>query len=271
MSFITKSDIATTCDFGSQMSHYAALLSIAKKSGHEVLFIEETINNRWKLPLKEPFVHVPKTVSKHDLKDPKLDIITSSASNYKLDSQVNYDFQIELGSFTYFHEMRDEILEIYKFKDEIFEFSKNYINNIKTDDNDLLVSVHFRRGDYLQFSSLNLTMNYYIEAISNITSRYPNHNLKFLIFSNDIQWCKQNIVGECVFVENLNRYQDMCIMSLCDHNIIANSCFSWWGAYLNRSLNKNVICPHDYLNHPDLNHLVNGKYYPKEWTALNTL
>jgi hypothetical protein len=271
MAFITKSDIATTCDFGSQMSQYASMLCIAKKYNYEVLFLKEKINDRWKLPLKEPFIHVPKIVSIHDLKDFKLSKITGNLSDHQLDPNVNYDLHIDLGLFTHFDEIRSEILEVYKFKEEIQEFSKNYIKNIKTDENDLLVSLHFRRGDYLQFSSLNLSMDYYIEAINKMTSLYPDNNLKFLVFSNDLEWCKQNIVGECIFVENLGRYHDMCIMSLCDHNIIANSSFSWWGAYLNKSLNKTVICPHDYLNVPGLNHLVNGKYYPKEWVALNTL
>ena len=271
MAFITKSDISTTCDFGSQMSQYASMISISKKFNHEILFIEEKINIRWKLPLKEPFIHKPKIISIHDFKDLKLNKFTGNILESPLDPNLNYDLQIDLGSFTNFHEIREEILEIYRFKKEIFEFSKNYIEKLKTNDNDLLVSIHFRRGDYLQFSSLNLSMDYYIEAINNITSKYSDYNLKFLVFSNDIEWCKENIVGECIFVENLDRYQDMCIMSLCDHNIIANSSFSWWGAYLNKSLNKTVICPHDYLNVPEINHLVNGKYYPKEWTALNTI
>jgi len=271
MAFITKSDIATTCDFGSQMTQYASMLAIGKKHNHEVLFLKEKINDRWKLPLKEPFIHVPKIVSIYDIKDLKLNKITGNISDHQLDPNVNYDLHVDLGLFTHFHEIRNEILEVYKFKEEILEFSTNFIKNIKSDENDLLVSMHFRRGDYLQFSSLNLSMDYYIEAISNITSMYPNNNLKFLVFSNEIEWCKQNIVGDCIFVENLDRYRDMCIMSLCDHNIIANSSFSWWGAYLNKSLNKTVICPHDYLNDPGLNHIVNGKYYPKEWVALNTV
>jgi len=55
---------------------------------------------------------------------------------------------------------------------------------------------------------------------------------------------------------------------MCDYNIIANSSFSWWGAYLNPSP-KEVICPYDYLNVPGLNEIINGKWFPKEWVALN--
>ena len=58
-------------------------------------------------------------------------------------------------------------------------------------------------------------------------------------------------------------------MSLCDHNIIANSCFSWWGAYLNQNLNKIIVCPNEYANDTKVN-FMNGKYFPKEWTSIKT-
>jgi len=68
---------------------------------------------------------------------------------------------------------------------------------------------------------------------------------------------------------NLDRFKDMCLMTLCDHNIIANSTFSWWGAYLNQNPDKRVICPYNYLNHPSLNNIINGNYFPKEWISIN--
>jgi len=61
----------------------------------------------------------------------------------------------------------------------------------------------------------------------------------------------------------------MCLMTLCDHNIIANSTFSWWGAYLNQNPNKKVVCPYNYLNYAPLNDIINGKYFPEEWIPIN--
>lgn len=239
MKFITKLDLSYGCDFGSQMAQYASLLSISKKSGHELIFIDKFLNGRFGFPLKDPFIHIPKIVSINDLENDivtitmnnlKNDInVTNNMLNFKFDSTMNYDIRNDIGLFNHHCEIRDDILKIYTFKEEIREFSKNYIKNIKTCEKDLLISVHFRRGDYLKGFSLNLSINYYNEAINQIISKYSNFNLKFLIFSNDIDWCKNNLDGDCIFVENLNRYQDMCIMSLCDHNIIANSSFSWWG------------------------------------------
>ena len=83
-------------------------------------------------------------------------------------------------------------------------------------------------------------------------------------------WVKENFkLSNCVYVEGLDRFKDMCLMTLCDHNIIANSTFSWWGAYLNQNLNKKIICPYNYLNYIPLNDIINGKYFPKEWIPIN--
>ena len=68
-------------------------------------------------------------------------------------------------------------------------------------------------------------------------------NIKFVILTDDLEWCREHFEGdEFIFSEN-NHFTDMAIMSLCDHNIIANSSFSWWGAWLNKNENKIVYAP----------------------------
>ena len=74
----------------------------------------------------------------------------------------------------------------------------------------------------------------------------PNFNNceNFIIFSDDIKWCKNNFIGDkFTFIEGEKDYIDLWLMSLCNHNIIANSSFSWWGAWLNQNPNKKVIAP----------------------------
>ena len=271
MGYITKSDISSTCDFGSQMSQYASLISIGKKTGLKPVFIEETLHNRWGLPLTIPFVHKPTKISAMEfLLNPVHTIVGNVMTQLSgFSTNQNYDALIDMGLFHHFHDIKFDILNTFTFTPDIVESCKQIINSHKTNDC-LLVSIHFRRGDYLQFSSLNLSINYYTEAIQYIANKYNTYNIKFLVFSNDIEWCKNNIDGDCVFIENLTRYQDMCLMSLCDCNIIANSSFSWWGAYLNRNP-KDIVCPYSYLNVPSINHLVNGKYFPPEWHAINTI
>lgn len=277
MGFITKLDISTSCDFGSQMSQYASLVAINKKTGLDIIFVKEYIEQRWGFPLGEPFKTfiniLPITsINNLDIFDIDIGIDYTQTINNKLlylDSNFNYNISGLFGTYDIFHSIQDEIIKIFTFKDEIKEFCFDYISKIKQKD-EILVSIHFRRGDYLQVSSLNLSLEYYKEAINTIQTLFPNQKIKYLIFSNGMEWVKENFkVDNCVYVEGLDRFKDMCLMTLCNHNIIANSSFSWWGAYLNQSVNKKVICPYNYLDVPYLNNIINGKYFPPEWISIN--
>jgi hypothetical protein len=113
------------------------------------------------------------------------------------------------------------------------------------------VSIHIRRGDYLK-NNLNwsLDIEYYYRAIDLIKEKV--NNPIFYIFSDDMQWAETNIkVPNCHFI-NHNKgndsFRDMQLMSNCKHNIIANSSFSWWGAWLNNNEDKKVIAPNKWLS-----------------------
>jgi hypothetical protein len=276
MNFITKTNLSTTCDFGAQMLEYAGMYAVGKHTQHEPVFIKETIGERWAFPIGEPFVNSPKIINYSDVPPDNFyqyDVTTKDynidKTMYYLNKENNWVINGGVGVYEYFHPIREEILKLFTFKENILEFCTNYINQLKKDD-EIFVSVHFRRGDYLVYSSLNLSLNYYNAAIQKIKNTFLNKKIKYLIFSNEIEWVKNNYKNKnFIFVENLNRFQDMCLMSLCDHNIIANSCFSWWGAYLNKNINKTVIAPFHYVGENDNNSLnLNGRYYPKEWISL---
>ena len=113
------------------------------------------------------------------------------------------------------------------------------------------VSIHIRRGDYLK-NNLNwsLDIDYYNRAIQLIKEKVTAPN--FFIFSDDTQWAEENIKDpNCHFI-NWNKgddsFRDMQLMSNCKHNIIANSSFSWWGAWLNNNEDKIVIAPDKWLS-----------------------
>lgn len=118
------------------------------------------------------------------------------------------------------------------------------------------VSIHVRRGDYLKeplFKNIADIFYYQkaIERIKNLTDIDC-----FIVFSNDIEWCKKNLSElfgqtESSYVNwnhGIESYKDMQLMSLCSHNIIANSSFSWWGAWLNENPDKIVISPSKWIN-----------------------
>jgi hypothetical protein len=103
-------------------------------------------------------------------------------------------------------------------------------------------SLHVRRGDYLQ-SHLsgcfhNLKMDYYKAAMSIVGAK------KYLVFSDDTVWCKKHFVGpKFTVIEHNSPMVDLGMQMACEHNIIANSSFSWWAAWLNPNPDKKVIAP----------------------------
>ena len=123
------------------------------------------------------------------------------------------------------------------------------------------VSLHVRRGDYvsdLQTSKVHGTcgLDYYARAIAEIYSRVDSPH--FFVFSDDMEWSKANldISHPVVFVDHnnaLTSYEDLRLMSLCKHHIIANSSFSWWGAWLNQNSCKIVLAPKKWFNSVDYN------------------
>jgi hypothetical protein len=110
------------------------------------------------------------------------------------------------------------------------------------------VSLHVRRGDYLKFPKIHPQqgMNYHWTAIEQISNKHTIGCV--LVFSDDIPWCKMNFAGEKFrFVEGNTDQEDLILQSLCNHNIISNSSFSWWGAYLNCNPDKMVIAPQQWF------------------------
>jgi len=123
---------------------------------------------------------------------------------------------------------------------------------------------HIRRGDFISETSDNNISNtdYYDRAIQ-IISQKMAHPL-FIFFSNDIEWVKKCFnLSNAMYVDwntGIDDWQDMYLMSQCKHNIIANSTFSWWGAYLNANAEKIVVCPSVFIKN-----IKTPNIYPAEW------
>jgi len=131
------------------------------------------------------------------------------------------------------------------------------------------VAIHVRRGDYLKDPLLGniCNLNYYEQAILSINSKIKN--TQFFVFSDDIAWCKQNLKLEnATYIDwnkKNNSYIDMQLMSNCKHNIIANSSFSWWGAWLNNNTRKMIIAPKKWINNLSVD---DTDICPKNWVKL---
>ena len=170
------------------------------------------------------------------------------------------------NSYKYFENIYNEVIEDFRFKNEFDDKNKKIQEKIEKCNS---VSIHVRRGDYLDFDIYKniCDKEYYEKAIKYISARVERP--AFFIFSNDIMWCKKNLeIKDATYIEGNNggnSYKDMQLMSLCKHNIIANSTFSTWGGYLNRNKDKIVCAPSLFLNLPADQEDV----FPPGWIKIN--
>jgi hypothetical protein len=168
----------------------------------------------------------------------------------------------------FFKENASVILKDFSFKTSKVE-NASISEKIKLTDS---VSVHIRRGDYVsneQTMKLHGTcsIEYYKTAIELIMKQVPES--EFYFFSDEPEWVKDNIkIPYRNYIINWNKgkdsYEDMRLMSLCKHNIIANSSFSWWGAWLNQNPNKIVIAPAKWFANSEMNNNSHD-LIPEKW------
>lgn len=143
-------------------------------------------------------------------------------------------------SWKYFENAQDEVKEVFKLRD--YPEMRDY------------VSIHVRRGDYVQHSGSfpPISVAYIDQAIYFIEEMALRENpIPLMFFSDDIAWCREFFgrYNKVEFSEGRNDFEDMSLMSSCSHHIIANSTFSWWAAYLGKNPDRIVVSPsHKRLN-----------------------
>lgn len=169
----------------------------------------------------------------------------------------------------YFKANEAEIRDAFAFKQVMSDSNSRLAEEIQRINS---VSIHVRRGDYVTNMNTKAvhgecTLDYYQQAIRHVAERLDQP--KFYFFSDDIGWTKENLKFDfphCYVDTNfgMESYNDMWLMSLCKHQIIANSSFSWWGAWLNSNPEKLVIAPQKWFkNDNDLSDLI-----PQNWTTI---
>lgn len=194
----------------------------------------------------------------------------SRKHNFNIDG--SYKLTGYYQSEKHFIEYKEEIYNLFKLEDIYMDKIRNIYNSIKEEHkNKTTVSLHVRRGDYLKLSHFhtNLDNKYYDKAV-----RLFDNDILCIIFSDDIEWCKDNMKYRNMYIcENIpdigipNDVTELMLMSMCDNNIIANSTFSWWGAWLNRNPDKKVIAPRNWFVN-DMDNFRNNKIYCKGWKVI---
>lgn len=168
----------------------------------------------------------------------------------------------------YFSDAEEVIRSAFTIKDPIPEQNRAVLESIESSES---VALHVRRGDYVSNPATYevhgvCSLAYYEACIAYITQRINEPH--FFLFSDDPEWVKKHLylqVGRTTVVENNPAVEDLRLMSRCKHNIIANSSFSWWGAWLNTNTNKMVLAPRRWFQDSAID---TSDLYPTRWIVL---
>lgn len=160
----------------------------------------------------------------------------------------------------YFKDIRSMILKEFTFPEDVREKTKKLCKKMETENS---ISIHIRRSDYLLGENARVYGNvcnekYYENAIAYMTKKIDNPY--YYVFTDDLQWAKKYFCKNNYTIVDENRgnnsYIDMYLMSRCRHNIIANSSFSWWGAWLNQNPDKIVLGPKKWFHNHEKEEIV---------------
>ena len=252
---------------GNQMFQYAATKGVASKldvpfmiPNHREIF-DDGIGNRYTILLYNAF----KLTSANLLGTFRTENyvqengFTFNKDLFKIDKKQNYSLYGFFQTEKYFKHIEKEIRKDFLFKDEIQEECSDLIKQFTNP-----IALHIRRGDFVWNNKNHppLGLDYYESALKLFDS-----DREVIIFSDDTEWCKeQELFADDRFAvaEGGDQFYDLCLMSLCDDFIIANSTFSWWGAWLgNRG---RVVAPKQWFGE-SLDHDTKDLYC-KGWTVL---
>lgn len=255
---------------GNQMFQYSTLRGISKNRGFDFSFpiygnMVDEMGNDVRTELFECF----KMESVEDK-----NIGTLNSNNYVYERMHNFDESlynecpdnVSLNGYfqteKYFSNVEEELRKDFQFKDEIYGPCKEVFESL---DSNNILSLHVRRSDYLINPDHHplCAMKYYENALE----KFCEFD-KVIVFSDDTEWCKNQLFfsdDKFLISESKNNHIDLCLMSMCSGHIIANSSFSWWGAWLANS--KKVISPKQWFGSA-LKGINTNDIYLREWIKL---
>jgi hypothetical protein len=249
---LANDDLGNLGRLGNQMFQYAALRGLASKHGYEYCLPPREVVATRDPNVINSDITMFECFKIHDAPRYVTNFPKVTESCFQLDQNLwnNCPDNISLYGYfqteKYFKHIEDEIRSDFSFNLELYENCKEFINSL----NSQIISLHIRRGDYLANPNHPVqTLDYYKQALQLLPQELP-----VLVFSDDYNWClSQELFDDDKFMisENSSVDSDLCMMSLCDYHIIANSSFSWWGAWLAKS--KKIIAPKNWFDGSCLN------------------
>lgn len=268
--------VRITGGIGNQMFQYAfgrCLEKAGKKVAYDLSVYRE---NQRKFVLDDVFANVHLIYAQEkafpfypDVWEPDVKKVEEHHADLDLLKTERGHFKGYWQSFQYVELVQEELRREFVFPRKTEPRLEQLAEEIRSQN---AVSVHVRRGDYLLEGHKRVfadicTEEYYRRAAAYIRSRVPD--ARFYVFSDDMEWVKgqdQDGAFRCIdgsMFEAGQDWYDIYLMSCCQHNIVANSTFSWWGAWLNPNRDKIVIAPHKVVNTCDVT-----DFYPPEWIRM---
>jgi|LakMenEpi03Aug12_release.lakeMendotaPanAssembly.Ray.scaffolds.fasta_scaffold19120_12 hypothetical protein len=228
---------------GNQMFQFAFLYHIGKKKNIQIGFdfkYNSLLSKMFKLPAE----------NSDDIKQNTLFLQTDNSET--IDASLINDGTDILGYFQnadYIKENEYDLRNIFTFDKEKHNTCINFIKKLKEEKNKELVAIHVRRGDYLHPIAKHIHYvcdeNYFQRAVN-----FFGPNYFYIIFTDDKLWCSHVFKQIPNIIMNNDPEIDFILMSLCDHNIISNSSYSWWASWINENLDKKIVAPNKWYNIP---------------------
>ena len=255
---------------GNQMFQYATIKGIAKNRGYDfcipprIYFGQNDDNVRASDFIIYDLFDLEETNNLSIQNFPRL-----SERTFEFDEElfVNCPDNVDLFGYfqceKYFINIEDEIRKDFRFKEEIYKSSKKCFTELFG--NQEVISLHIRRGDYVTNPNHPVQpIGYYQEALS-----YFDDNILVCIFSDDVEWCNNQDIfsSDRFFISNTNDTRiDLCLMTMCNYHIIANSSYSWWGSYLAKS--ERTVAPSNWFEGELKKTKNTHELYRKDWIIL---
>jgi hypothetical protein len=251
---------------GNQMFQYAAIFAIARRRGLKFLIPPSSAKDPWvdhqlfaafELPGARFLGFSP-------------DFSRAQARGFEYDPVFadtcpdNSDLYGYFQSEAYFSDAADAVRREFTFHPAIVAEAERSLRHVTGEK----ISVHVRRGDYVDKADLHplCDPDYYASALRLLPTQLP-----VVVFSDDIAWCQDHSLfrgPRFVFGQSPSNIIDLCAMHLCDHHVIANSTFSWWGAWLGRNTKKTVVAPGRWFG-PGYAELETRDIVPETWIKID--
>ena len=251
---------------GNQMFQIAKAISESYEYGLEPVFLKDAFIPMHGNQPTNYLTNIFRNIKFTDFLSPRIRVSEPSwsYSDLKVDHSLPVEFYGYFQSSKNFKGHRDKIRDLFLPTDEFKNKTQSKYPEVF---NSRSVSLHIRRGDYLGISDVLPVINKtYIDKCLEVVGEYD----KLYIFSNDKQWCEENLnYNNSEIIYGLDDYEELWMISLCKTNIMSNSSFSWWGSYLNVNPNKFVLCPSVWFgprgekNYKDI--------YETEWKKIDVI